>query len=210
MSDRRNFFTKLFTDPARLFSNPQIRDVELRKGGQFIDVRRNKAVGDPLQMDAEEKRNKLILVNFFSSKYGSHREVMRNLAEIANRLQDRLNREVFINSVTVTPEHDTAERLEAFVEELGAPHGWTFVRATGEASNEIVGRMRRVRGYTSTNEVFYGTPGGFWGTFPAKNSPAEVAHRLAHSIPRAKPETPRRAGPARRGAEKLPWSAREV
>jgi len=210
MSDRRNFFSKLFSDPARLFSNPQIRDVELGKDRRFIDVQRNQEVGDPLKMDDAEKRNKLILVNFFASQYEAQRSMMRNLADIAARLQDRLNRDVFINSVTVDPQHDTAERLEAFVEELAAPHGWTFVRATGDASDEIVGRMRRVRGYTSTNEVFYGTPGGFWGTFPAKSSPEEAAHRLTHSIPRAKPKTPRRAGPARRGEEKLPWSAREV
>lgn len=210
MTTRRDFFTNLFTDPMRLFRNPQIRDVVLNDDRQFVDVQLDKRIGDPLHMDDKNVRKKLILVNFFSSRYDEELAAMRNLAEIARKLGNRLNREVFINSVTVDPEHDTAERLEELAGKLEAPYGWTFVRATGDASKEIEGRMNRVRGYTSRKEVFYGTPGGFWGTFPASNSPEEVADRLSRSIPGPRPKKLRRAGPARRGEEKYPWSARAV
>jgi len=206
MASRRDFLTKPFTEPTRLFRNPMVRDLVLDEEDHFVDVQLKKRIGDPLQID-DEHRKKLILVNFFSAR---NHEPMQIMADIVKRLEDKLNRDIFVNSITLDPEQDTPGVLEAFAESLGAQPGWTFVRANGAASHEIVQRMRRVRSYTSSQEAFYGTPGGFWGTFPLKSSPEEVALRLRHSIPGPKPGKLRRAGPARRGREPFSWTAREA
>lgn len=209
MANRRGFLS-LFTNISGLFRNPQIRDVKLDDDGEFVDVQLNKRIGDPLRLDDKRTKNKLVIVNFFSIRNEERQPVMKNLAEIARRLEKRIGREVFINSVTLDPGHDTPERLEKFAKKLKAPEGWTFVRVTTDAAKSLVERMSRVRGYTSGREVFYGMPNGFWGTFPVDNTPEEVAHRLANSLPGTKPKKLRRAGPARRGEEKYSWTAREV
>ncbi|MEX2500138.1 MAG: SCO family protein [Wenzhouxiangellaceae bacterium] len=209
MSSKRGFLTKLFNASTWwLIDHPQVRDVQLDGDGEFIDMQLNKRVGDPLRMDDKLTRNKLVLVNFFSSRSEEQNQTMRNLAEVARRLDKKIGRDVFINSVTMDPDYDTVERLEAYAKELEAPTGWTFVRATGDASQALVGRMGRVRGYTSVREIFYGTPNGFWGTFPANNTPEEVAHRLSNTIPQAKPKKLERAGPVRLGQEKHSWTSR--
>jgi len=209
MSSKRELFTNLFSNSRWwLFERPQIRDVQVDSEGEFIDIQLNKRIGDPLRMDDKRTRNKLVLVNFFSSRHEDQNQIMENLARIAKNLGNKLGREVFINSVTTDPGYDTVERLQAFAKKLQAPTGWTFVRATGEASQALVGRMGRVRGYTSTQEIFYGTPNGFWGTFPAVNSPEEVAYRLINVIPRSKPRRLQRAGPVQLDKVKHSWTSR--
>lgn len=209
MSTRRDLFTRILKGGG-LFADPQVRDVALDSSGEFIDVQENKRMGDPLRIDDKRARNKLILINFFSTRYEQQMRQMKNLAEVAKRLEKRIGREVFINSVSLDPDHDTPERLQKLAKELDAPAGWTFVRADKAAGNELVKRMNSLRGYMRPSLVFYGSPTGYWGTFPGLNDPDELADRLASSIPGSKPSTPRRAGPARRGEEKLPWTAREV
>lgn len=209
MSSKRELFTNLFSNSRWwLFERPQIRDVQLDSEGEFVDVLLNKRIGDPLRMDDKRTRNKLVLVNWFTTRYEQQVWIMENLAEIARRLENKVGRDIFINSVSTDPGYDTVERLQAFAKKLQAPTGWTFVRATGGASQALVGRMGRVRGYTSTQEIFYGTPNGFWGTFPAENTPAEVAYRLTNTIPRAKPKRLQRAGPVPLDKVKHNWTSR--
>jgi cytochrome oxidase Cu insertion factor (SCO1/SenC/PrrC family) len=151
-----------------------------------------------------------VLVNFFSSGHEEQYRIMKNLAEVAKRLDKKVGSEVFINSVSLDPEYDTFERLQQLADELQAPDGWCFVRATENANKELMGRMNRLRGYMSRHLVFYGKPGAFWGTFPGHNSPDELADRIARSVPGPRPAQWRRAGPAKRGHEPRPWTAREV
>lgn len=209
MSTRRDLFSRILKGGG-LFANPQIRDVELDGNGEFVDVQLGKRMGDPLRLDDKKVQKKLVLINFFSTRHEQQLQQMRNLAEVAKRLDKKIGRDVFINSVSLDPSHDTVERLEKLAKELDAPAGWTFVRASTHAGNELVGRMNRLRGYMRPSLVFYGSPTGYWGTFPGLNSPDELADRIARSIPGPKPKKLVRAGPARRGEEKLPWTAREV
>jgi len=212
MGNRRDFFTQIVTGASQVFSrdNPQIRDVGLDSDGSFRDLKRDERMGDPLDFDKEEVRNKLVLVNFFTTGGERQQPIMGNLAQIAKRLDRRMEKEVLIQSVTLDPERDTRKKLDRFAKSLPITQGWNLVRASQDASKELVGRMNRLRGYTSQSLVFYGVPGAFWGTFPGLNSPDELADRIARSIPGPRPQTPRRAGPARRGEEKYPWTARQV
>lgn len=208
MTTRRGILS--WFDISRYLRDPRVRDVQLNENGDFVDVQQNKVIGDPLRIDDKKTRGKLVIVNFFSIDNESRLPVMTNLAEIARLFGKKMGRDIFINSVTLDPDEDTAERLEGFADRLKAPDGWTFVRVNTDAARVLVGRMNRVRGYTSGREVFYGTPNGFWGTFPVNNTPEEVVHRLNNSMPGFKSRKLKRAGPAVRGKEKYPWTAREA
>lgn len=210
MSSRQEFLDQVIRRPVRLAMHPNIRDVSVDAEGYFFDVLANTRLGDPLQLDQDHVQNKIALVNFFTIRSEASDQKMASIARLVAHLGDRVGRDFFINSVTSDPEHDTPKRLAAFARELGAPDGWAFVRATATAYRHMGSRMNRVRGYSSGREVFYGTPGGFWGTFPFDNAPEATARRLVDSLPGPKPAQPRRAGPARRGKEKYPWSAREI
>lgn len=210
MSSRKDFLDKLVRKPVQMAMNPKVRDLAVNKDGDFIDLMSNQRLGDPLELDAEHVQKKLVLVNFFTIRGEEQTQYMTKIAALTKQFGEHMGRDVFINSVTLDPENDTPKRLTAFAKQIGAPEGWTFVRAMGDAHKHIGSKMNRVRGYSSALEVFYGTPGGFWGTFPVDNSPEATAQRLLDSIPGPKPETMRRAGPARRDQEKFAWSARAV
>lgn len=210
MSNRQTFFNKLFRHPIRQGLHPAIRDISVDKDGKFIDALSNEPVGDPLLLDAKHLHNKIVLVNFFTLRTEAKTQKMAQVARLVKQLGDRVGRDFFIHSVTNDPEHDTPQRLSVLAKELGAPDGWTFVRAMGSANEHISSDMNRVRGYSSGREIFYGIPGGFWGTFPADNSVEATAQRLIDSLPGPKPAQLRKAGPAVRDQEKYSWSARSV
>ena len=210
MNEKRALFNQ-FADSARHNSNQRkVRHVDVDDQGRFMDTRSKTLIGDPLQLDRSDFQQSLVMVNFFSLRSQAQVPVMENLARVVERLSGRVGRDIFINSVTLSPEQDTELLLEKFALDLRAPAGWTFVRATRNASGELVGRMNRLRGYTTPSLVFYGRPGGYWGTFPGMSTPEELADRIISAVPTAKPSILRRAGPAVRGQESRPWSAREV
>jgi hypothetical protein len=211
MKGRLDFFDKLFRNPARLARYPNIRDLVVDKQGRFVDLMTNQQLDDPLRLDAKHVQNKIVLVNFFTLRSEPASQTMARIAQLIKHFGDSVGSDIFINSVTTDPDYDTPKRLAAFAKQLGAPEqGWTMVRAMGDAHHYISSRMNKVRGYTSGREVFYGTPGGFWGTFPVHNAPEVTARRLLDSVPGPKPVALRRAGPSRRGQEKYAWSARDV
>lgn len=209
-SDRRSILSQVDGFCSGAPADSHIRDVDLDGTGEFKDLQTGERTNDPLRFDDPKAMHKLVLVNFFSSRKEAEYRIMKNLAEVAKRLDGKIGSEVFINSVSLDPDYDTFERLQQLAGELQAPEGWCFVRATGNANKELMSRMNRLRGYMSQHKVFYGKPGGFWGTFPGHNSPDELADRIARSIPGPRPTQWRRAGPAKRGQEPRPWTAREV
>jgi cytochrome oxidase Cu insertion factor (SCO1/SenC/PrrC family) len=210
MSEKREFFDRVFRSPDDNVPRPEIRDIGVNETGQIVDNDSGEPITDPLRLDEQALRRSIVMVNFFSTRYEEDARRMATLKAIADELGSRVGDHIFLTSISRDPSHDTAERLQAYAKELGAPAGWSFVRASDKAHQNLNQRIFRVRGYTSAKEVFYGTPGGFWGTFPADNSPEEVAHRLIRSVPGPRPSKPRRAGPARLGEYKYSWTAREV
>ncbi len=49
------------------------------------------------------------------------------LAEVVKRLGDTVGRDIFIYSITMDPENDTPELLNAYAEAFGAGNGWLFL-----------------------------------------------------------------------------------
>ena len=209
MNDKRALFNRLINSPEDTAPG-QIRHVDVDETGQFLDSELKTPIGDPLRLDEPDLQHKVVLVNFFSLASQARIPTMHNLARVVNGMPGRVGKDVFINSVSIAPEQDSPLLLEKLALDLRAPRGWSFIRATENASRELVGRMNRIRGYTTPELVFYGIPGGYWGTFPAMNSPDELADRILGTVPTEKPATPRRAGPSIRGREHRPWTAREL
>lgn len=209
-TDRRSILSQANGFCSGAPADSAVRDVDLDGAGEFKDLQTGQRTNDPLRFDDPKAMQKLVLVNFFNSRHEEQYELMRNLSRVAKRLGNKVGTEVFINSVSLDPDNDTFERLQEIARDLEAPEGWCFVRATQNANNELISRMNRLRGYMSRHLVFYGKPGSFWGTFPGRNDPDELADRIARSIPGPRPAQWRRAGPAKRGHEPRPWTAREV
>ena len=46
-------------------------------------------------------RNKIVMINFFSTRGDAQYPVVTNLAKVANKLGDRLGRDIFMYSISV-------------------------------------------------------------------------------------------------------------
>ena len=75
---------------------------------------------------------------YTTCRYACPLETAR-LAQVQAVLAGRMGRDVFFYSITIDPEHDTAEVLKAYAEKYHAGPGWTFL--TGKADDiELLSR----------------------------------------------------------------------
>ncbi len=93
-------------------------------------------------------RGKIVLINFmYSSCQGICPGMTSNLKEVHRTLNGRVGRDIFMYSITLQPEKDTAERLGAYVKARGIGDGWFFL--TGEAAN--LQQIRKRLGFYDPN-----------------------------------------------------------
>jgi protein SCO1/2 len=87
-------------------------------------------------------KNKIVILSFI---YVSCRDICplatARLAQVQDRLGDRLGRDVFIISISVDPENDTPEQLKKYAETFGAKPGWLFLTGQSDDIKEIRYRM---------------------------------------------------------------------
>jgi protein SCO1 len=84
--------------------------------------------------------------------------ITHNLTEVQRLLKDRVGRDIFFYSITLSPEEDSPRNLKAFAKMHGVGPGWTFL--TGKPEDIL--RLRKSLGF------FY-------------NNPKEDADRNNHS-----------------------------
>ena len=91
-------------------------------------------------------KNRAVTINFF---YANCDEVCplvtANLAKVQKLLGDRVGRDIFMYSVSLTPEKDTPAALKRYAKMHGAQPGWTFL--TGDHTD--VELLRRSLGFTN-------------------------------------------------------------
>jgi protein SCO1/2 len=69
-----------------------------------------------------------VIINFMYAECGETcAAATRNLVEVQALLGDRVGRDVFMYSITLRPEHDTAEVLRDYAERFGVGPGWLFL-----------------------------------------------------------------------------------
>src|SRR6185437_700392 len=63
------------------------------------------------------------------------------VAQIRQKLGDLVGKDFFIYSITMDPEHDTPELLNAYAEAFGAGGGWLFITGKPEDLDKIRWRL---------------------------------------------------------------------
>ena len=95
-------------------------------------------------------KDKIVTINFFYAKCeGICPTVTANLARVQRIFGDRVGREIFMNSISLKPEHDTPAVLKEYAEMFKAKPGWTFL--TGKPTD--IELLRRSLGFTNLDPV---------------------------------------------------------
>lgn len=152
-------------------------------------------------------KDKTVAINFMYTNCadGTCPVTTANLVRVQKLLKDRVGRDIFFYSVTLTPEHDTPEILKRYAKAYGVGPGWWFL--TGKRQD--IERLRRGLGFAyadpaedadRTNHVGmirYGTePLMFWGAQPGMANPEHLLRVLLWELDRPLPGKARSLSPA--------------
>ena len=95
-------------------------------------------------------KGKIVLINFmFATCHDACPLETAKLRQVQEQLGDRVGREVFMYSITITPEHDTPEVLKEYMEKFKVAPGWQFM--TGKI--EDINLIRKKLGLYEEGEV---------------------------------------------------------
>lgn len=90
--------------------------------------------GERVRFYSDLMKGKTVVIDtFFATCQASCLPMNRNLAQIQERLGDRLGKDVHILSISVDPGVDTPTLLKAYARKLDAKPGWYFL--TGDKEN---------------------------------------------------------------------------
>jgi len=111
-------------------------------------------------------KGKIVVINFI---YTSCQDICpvatARLAQVEEKLGDKVGRDFFFISMTVDPEHDTPERLNEYAKAFGAGPGWSFVTGKPEDIRAINYKLgeRSTSLSEHRNEMVLGNePSGQW------------------------------------------------
>jgi len=125
-------------------------------------------------------KGKVVLINFmFTTCTSLCPRSTANLVKVQELLGDHADRDVFLVSISVDPDHDTPAVLKRYAERYHTRPGWTFV--TGK--REDVDLIRRGLGVRDNDDqsqhtgmLIYGNEAfGRWASTPVMQSPATLA-----------------------------------
>lgn len=133
-------------------------------------------------------KNKTVLINFMYARCEKICPGMTtNLKVVQKELGDRVGRDIFMYSISLTPEHDTPEVLKEYVEMHQIKPGWTFL--TGKKAD--IETLRKQLGFSFSDPVldkdrsqhlgvvkFGIEPLERWGMSPALGDPKYIAEYL--------------------------------
>ena len=112
----------------------------------FPNVQLQTQNGKTLRFYDDLIKGKIVTINFFYAKCeGICPTVTANLARVQRIFGDRVGREIFMNSISLKPEHDTPAVLKEYAEMFKAKPGWTFL--TGKPAD--IELLRRSLGFTN-------------------------------------------------------------
>lgn len=130
-------------------------------------------------------KDKTVLINFtYATCENLCPGMTANLKLVQKEFGDRVGKDIFMYSISLTPEHDTPAVLKQYVEDHHIKPGWTFL--TGKKDD--VELLRRKLGFSFSDPaidndrsqhlgvVKYGIePLQIWGTCPALGDPKYIA-----------------------------------
>jgi protein SCO1 len=115
--------------------------------------------GKTLRFYDDVIKGKIVVMSFI---YTSCRDICpittSRLAQIEEKLGDRMGRDIFINSISVDPENDTPDRLKKYAEAFHAGPGWLFLTGKMADIRTINGKFgERMRSLSEhRNEIVLG------------------------------------------------------
>jgi len=134
-------------------------------------------------------KGKIVLINFFYADCEKFCPPMTaNLAKVQKLLGDRVGKDIFMYSLTLKPQHDSAEVLKHYAHMNNAQPGWQFLTGTPE----VMENLRRTLGFidpdpvvdadTSTHIgiVLYGNDTlNRWSACPALTKASEIVRSIS-------------------------------
>lgn len=112
-----------------------------RGAGYFTDAVLTTHEGKRVRFYTDLLKGKRVLINFvFVGCTDVCDSVTQNLCLVQDLLGDRVGRDVFMYSITLLPEFDSPEVLNAYAERFGTKPGWSFL--TGDAADVETLRWR--------------------------------------------------------------------
>jgi len=147
---------------------PQSVDAQGRRWGEgyFPNLPVVTHEGKTLHFYDDLLKGKIVVINFI---YTSCQDICpvatARLAQVEDKLGEKVGRDIFFISMTVDPEHDTPERLNAYAKAFSAGPGWTFVTGKPEDIRAINYKLgeRSTSLSEHRNEIVLGNePTGQW------------------------------------------------
>ena len=116
----------------------------------FTDVELLDQDGRKVRFYTDMLKGKTVVINaFFTTCTSVCPPMNRNMEKIQEALGDRLNKEVFLISISVDPATDTPPRLKEYAAKFHAKPGWTFL--TGKKEN-VDWALYKVGQYVETKD----------------------------------------------------------
>jgi protein SCO1/2 len=100
------------------------------KNAHFTNIAVRNQYGERARFYDDLVKDKIVMINFFSTRGDAQYPVTDNLAKVANKLGDRLGRDIFMYSISVDPEYDTPPVLKEFAKSHRIPQGWSLLTGT--------------------------------------------------------------------------------
>ena len=108
---------------------------------QFSNVVLTNQYGEKNRFYDDLIKDKIVIVNFFYTHCEERCPVYTmNLAKVQRLLGDRVGRDVFMYSITLTPDHDTTTMLKQYADKYNVKPGWFFL--TGSPGDVELVRRR--------------------------------------------------------------------
>jgi protein SCO1 len=109
-----------------------------RSKGAFPNVPVITQDGQKVRFYDDLIKDKIVMINFMYAKCEKICPGMTaNLKLVQKELGDRVGRDIFMYSISLTPEHDTPEVLKAYTEMHDIKPGWTFLTGTKADIEEL-------------------------------------------------------------------------
>lgn len=141
----------------------------------FTNVEVTTQEGKTLRFYDDVMKGKILLINFFFTDCDNVCPLMtENLARVQELLGDRMNKDIFMVSISLQPEHDTPEVMAAYAKSYGAKPGWQFL--TGKKDD--IELLRHRLGFDDITPSVDADPEQHIGTVRIANEPM---HRWAMS-----------------------------
>ncbi len=174
-----------------------------RGGNHFPDVSLTSHTGKVFNFYTDLIRDKVVLLHFMSLESQKQFPSLDHLSQVAQRLGEKLGKDVNMYSISIDPENDTQEKLAAYAQDHSIPVGWHLLLPSGDGHKLITERFAKHlsnhHGGTNMRMVHYGNGGaGIWGAFAADSDPDLAATRLSWvQNGQRKDNEIRRAGPVK-------------